>query len=973
MTQWKVESAEAESGTLGKLEPASHIYAFDGYGSTYTLVSTDPAYPFIMSTHFQSGPGYVSEELEAFLSDRPHTIVMRDVGRGKTYSPNGRYYLKGSGDGVVIYDTVTNKVVSSAAKSGYSTYPLAWAADSSGMYVRFSPNMSMGQYLNHFMYKLLVPGAVKQEPPTFTTVPFGESSQLDAGAFVAADSEKRSSTSVYISLLMIGGIGIVISSQKRRAWGTFWSLFGLTILLASCMTYGPSSDYDYNRLDLTGGDLELVISAEQGVTSADLSPDGRWLAMAHYPELRPGKLTLSFVNLEERKIYNSVSGETLGQWLDNEHYRTRTSMIRVSDMVQWELERIDPPKGSLGLLEGADHIYAVDGFASTYSLTSTDPAFPYVMHSKVTNAETELLLAGKPYTILDHNMYVGNSKYPIYSPDGQYYVLHQNFDDPTHKIPSPGGTIYARDGQEIGYGYKYGWNTIFLGWAHDGSGAYFRYHPRTPDGDVLYRKYPIYKVLLPGAEKQEPLNFVPAVTEESSQPDTDTSVAAGSKNGNSVLYRPIMQTGGNSGWYIDDLLVEEAPVTPTPMPTVINTATATPVSTATPPTPTNTPPPPTITPAPQSWQNQDIGAVLAAGSTVEQNGTFTINGSGDNIWNDDDAFQYAYQPVSGDGTIIARVVSQEDTGDYAKAGIMFRESLDSDSYHAMTSVTPSEGTRLQYRDGDGSSLINNPGYAAPIWLKLERNGALFTGYRSSDGVTWSEIGQHTVGMGTDIYVGLAVNAFDIDDNGTLSEIVFDNVTIDMSGSSSTPTCDPLPAAWVNQDVGSTAAAGTACYSSDDEQFTLNGSGDNIWNDDDAFQYAYQTLDGDGSITTRVVSQENTGDYAKAGVMFRESLDSNSKHAMTSVTPTEGTRLQYRDGDGSGLINNPGYAAPIWVRLVRVGDVFTAYRSSDGVTWSEVGQHTVTMGTSIHVGLAVTAFDDGALSEVLFDNVVITDD
>ncbi len=733
-------------------------------------------------------------------------------------------------------------------------------------------------------------------------------------------------------------------------------IVGTLILLCACLfrfiilpqTHW-ATEARWRKLDsmteVTGGQVDVVVPASTYIRGGSLSPNGRWIVWGGGSSRADHQRYL--LNVETGEQFDiAYLEEGKRRWITSEYLAFPNNeyfLLHVPDLTVRELEVISATEAN-EVLKEANDVYVVKGFNSSGSgtgLLSLDPAFPYAVREHVERDEVTLDYTYMPDILEGYED-------GIVSPDGTLTAIRTNY--PKEGFQSYLEIFHTNTGEIVATAYAEARSPRVMGWGADSRTVYFYEQARALDSDT---ERPIFKLTI----------------------DDPTGMGVPPKS-DVASYRRAAQ-GNPSGWYIDDLLVEEAPATPTPTPTVINTATATSVSTATPPTPTNTPPPPTITPsptpAPQSWQNQDIGAVLAAGSTVEQSGTFTINGSGDNIWNDDDAFQYAYQPVSGDGTIIARVVSQEDTGDYAKAGIMFRESLDSDSKHAMTSVTPSEGTRLQYRDGDGSSLINNPGYAAPIWLKLERNGVLFTGYRSSDGVTWVEIGQHTVGMGTDIYVGLAVNAFDIDDNGTLSEVVFDNVTIEMSGSSSTPTCDPLPATWVNQDVGSTAAAGTACYSSDDAQFTINGSGDNIWNDDDAFQYAYQTLNGDGSITARVVSQENTGDYAKAGVMFRESLDSNSKHAMTSVTPTEGTRLQYRDGGGSGLINNPGYAAPIWVRLVRDGDTFTGYRSSDGVTWSEIGQHTVTMGTSIHVGLAVTAFDDGALSEVLFDNVVITDD
>ena len=79
---------------------------------------------------------------------------------------------------------------------------------------------------------------------------------------------------------------------------------------------------------------------------------------------------------------------------------------------------------------------------------------------------------------------------------------------------------------------------------------------------------------------------------------------------------------------------------------------------------------------PASWLNQDIGNVGLPGSTSYNNGTFTLVGSGADIWNSADAFQYAFQGLTGDGAIVSRVATQPSTN---KTGVMIRETLSDDS------------------------------------------------------------------------------------------------------------------------------------------------------------------------------------------------------------------------------------------------------------------------------------------------------
>src|SRR5204863_3532340 len=75
------------------------------------------------------------------------------------------------------------------------------------------------------------------------------------------------------------------------------------------------------------------------------------------------------------------------------------------------------------------------------------------------------------------------------------------------------------------------------------------------------------------------------------------------------------------------------------------------------------------TAAAQTWQSQDIGAVGIAGSFSQSGSTFTIAGSGADIWTGADQFRYAYQNINGDVEVIAKVVSEQQTHAFAKAGV----------------------------------------------------------------------------------------------------------------------------------------------------------------------------------------------------------------------------------------------------------------------------------------------------------------
>jgi regulation of enolase protein 1 (concanavalin A-like superfamily) len=159
----------------------------------------------------------------------------------------------------------------------------------------------------------------------------------------------------------------------------------------------------------------------------------------------------------------------------------------------------------------------------------------------------------------------------------------------------------------------------------------------------------------------------------------------------------------------------------------------------------------------------------------------------------------------------------------------------------------------------------------------------------------------------------------------------------------------------------------------DPFYTLEGSGADIWDTADAFHFAYQALTGDGSITTRVVSLTNTDPWAKAGVMIRESLDANARHALVAVTQGNGVAFQRRTETSGTSANTSGasVSAPYWVRLTRSGNSFSAFQSPDGSTWTQIGSAvTIAMASSVYVGLALTSHDNAVLATVQFDSLSI---
>jgi hypothetical protein len=203
----------------------------------------------------------------------------------------------------------------------------------------------------------------------------------------------------------------------------------------------------------------------------------------------------------------------------------------------------------------------------------------------------------------------------------------------------------------------------------------------------------------------------------------------------------------------------------------------------------------------QDWTRKGIGALslwfrgypAPVGSFVEAPaGTYTMTGAGADIYGASDEFHFAYKELSGAGTIIAKVESVENTDPWAKAGVMIRDTLESDSRNVSLLVTPENGVRFQYRNTAGgiTDRYFAEGITAPQWVRLERTtGGLVRAYYSADGTAWTLLNMTVVSMNMPVYIGLAVTSHNVD---ATCEAKFSNVSF--------PDASVGPQ-WTDQDVG----------------------------------------------------------------------------------------------------------------------------------------------------------------------------
>ncbi len=107
-------------------------------------------------------------------------------------------------------------------------------------------------------------------------------------------------------------------------------------------------------------------------------------------------------------------------------------------------------------------------------------------------------------------------------------------------------------------------------------------------------------------------------------------------------------------------------------------------------------------------------------------------------------------------------------------------------------------------------------------------------------------------------------------------------------------------------------------------------------------------------------------------MIRESPNQDAANAFMSLTAQNGSLFSWRPATGlaSQSASSSG-AAPYWVKLVRSGNTFTGYVSSQGVTWTQAGSQIIPMASDVLAGLAVTAHNNTELDTATFNDESLT--
>ncbi|MCX5644527.1 MAG: discoidin domain-containing protein [Phycisphaerae bacterium] len=206
----------------------------------------------------------------------------------------------------------------------------------------------------------------------------------------------------------------------------------------------------------------------------------------------------------------------------------------------------------------------------------------------------------------------------------------------------------------------------------------------------------------------------------------------------------------------------------------------------------------------QNWTDNGVDSLVVyfqgrALSFLDKGASsYLMGGSGTDIWNSADQFRFAFQSLSGNGTIIAKVESVGNTDPWAKGGVMIRESLDPGARFAAVYATPGNGVRYQARLLAASAATSDTAVATPeqialktpVWIKLDRSGNNFSCSYSTDGVKWTALSWNpqSITMTGTVYLGLAVTSHNA---AAATTVEFSNVA----------TTGGVTGAWQVQAIG----------------------------------------------------------------------------------------------------------------------------------------------------------------------------
>jgi TolB protein len=173
------------------------------------------------------------------------------------------------------------------------------------------------------------------------------------------------------------------------------------------------------------------------------------------------------------------------------------------------------------------------------------------------------------------------------------------------------------------------------------------------------------------------------------------------------------------------------------------------------------------------------------------------------------------------------------------------------------------------------------------------------------------------------------------------------------------------------DVGGPAIKGATEFSPSNGQYRITGAGANIWAKQDQFQYVWRELPDNFTVTATLRFLGEGVEHRKAGIMVRQSLDTDATYADVVVHGNGMAGLQWRSKQGEDTntfdlpIEKPG---TFKVKLVRTGVRIFMWLGREGSEFKEIAHTEVSFQNPVLVGLIVCSHKADASDTVVFSDV-----
>jgi hypothetical protein len=175
------------------------------------------------------------------------------------------------------------------------------------------------------------------------------------------------------------------------------------------------------------------------------------------------------------------------------------------------------------------------------------------------------------------------------------------------------------------------------------------------------------------------------------------------------------------------------------------------------------------------------------------------------------------------------------------------------------------------------------------------------------------------------------------------------------------------------DVGGPAIKGNTTYDAAKKEYRITGAGANIWAKADQFQYAWREMPGEVTVSATLRFLGEGVDHRKAGIMLRQSLDTDAPYVDWVIHGNGMAAVQWRNLKGEITnaadfpVTGPGTYR---LKLVRTGSTITVFLGKGDAEVKEVLHTQVALGNPILVGLAVCSHNADASDTVVYSDVSV---